>query len=165
VLRWIKHCLKRRRFRKALKCNIEEISTLADSYYWLRTYIALKSDTTLSSRIRFIIPEDGFITTHYDNIATLMDAANDACLFYKEGKRLVIEPSFPSKTISYHLFLMNRYNEKVPTETAIDYISTYLNYFVDDLMECSHDEHSTIVVKTHQLIIDVVRLMQASLSF
>lgn len=161
MLRRINNYLKLRRFKKALLSNVIDIHTIAGAYEWLRIYNSLKHDTELFRRIRVAIP-NSYIETNYNNFAKLMDAVHDASNFYQYGRSLNVMPT-KSETLSFETFLINDFEYRIEKDQAIDYITTHINYFIDDLFTNSIDEKSTIVRKTELLIINVVALLKSTL--
>lgn len=161
MLRRIKNYFKLRRFKKALLSDVINIHTISGAYGWLKTYIALKRDIELSRSIRVAIPH-GFIETNYNNFANLMDAVHEASNFYRYGSSLNLMPA-KKETLSFEIFLMNDFKYRIEENQAIDYITTHINYFIDDLFTNSIDEKSTIVKKTEVLIINVVALLKSTL--
>lgn len=163
MLRRVKNYFKLRRFKKALLNDVIDIHTITGAYEWLKTYVAVRDDTELSSHIKIVIP-DCFIETNYSNFANLMDAVHEASNFYLYGRRLTIKPS-ETKTLSLNTFLMDEYRCSVSENQAIEYIMTHVNYFIDDMLSNSIDVKSTSVKRTELIILNVVALLKATLAF
>lgn len=162
VLRAIKNYFRLRSHKKALLGDLNKVHNITDAYAWIKRFKALDSDTELSRHIKFVIPKQGYIVTNYDNFANLMDATNEACYFYRYGRKLYIQP-VDRKTISFTLFFKNKYNTTISDNKVVDYIENYIRYYIDDLLDNSIDETSTSVIRTKELIINIAFLMQAVL--